>query len=93
MHALTHSRKNAGTHARARARTHPVAPPPHTAPLSAGQYFDGFEKQRVKLSVLSGDLVLKNLRVRHDALASFLLPFKARGLGRGRLFWLAPLAL
>ena len=43
-----------------------------------GVYFDGLETRALKLSVLSGDLVLRNLKVRTDALDSFLLPFKVK---------------
>ena len=43
-----------------------------------GRYFYGVEKNKLKLSVLSGDLVLRNLRVRTDALSSLLLPFKVK---------------
>jgi len=43
-----------------------------------GSYFYGVEKNKLKLSVLSGDLVLRNLQVRTDALSSLLLPFKVK---------------
>ena len=43
-----------------------------------GAYFHGIEKQRLKVDVFDGKVVLRQLRVREDALAAFELPYKVR---------------
>ena len=43
-----------------------------------GAYFVGVEKQRLKVDVFSGQVVLPNLPVRKDALATWQLPYRVR---------------
>ena len=43
-----------------------------------GAYFHGVEDKRLQLDVLSGRVVLRNLRVREDALAALQLPYKVK---------------
>ena len=43
-----------------------------------GAYFVGIESQRLKLDVFSGQLVLRDLPVREDALYSLQQPYRVR---------------
>ena len=43
-----------------------------------GAYFHGVEKKKLQLDVFSGQVVLRNLKVRQDALAAFQLPYKVK---------------
>ena len=56
-----------------------------------GAYVHGVDKKKLKLSVFSGLVELKNLPVRADALAAFQLPYKVKwgviGTLRLRVSW------